>query len=64
MKVGIHLGLNSEICINTQFKDTLANYSKIDILTKRLALLPVDWGKNGLLFMKRLKMMIKITGYS
>ena len=39
----------SDICIKTQFKNTLNNYTKSDILTKRLVLLPVDWDANSLL---------------
>ena len=47
MKVEIHNALNSDICINTHFKNTLTNYTKSDILIKRLVLLPVDWDNNG-----------------
>ena len=50
--------------INTQFKNKLTNYTKSDILTKRLVSLPVDWDENVLLFTKRLRMVYKIIGYS
>ena len=43
LKVEIYIALSCEIRINTQFKNTLTNYTKSDILTKRLVLLPVDW---------------------
>ena len=64
MKVGIHVALYSDIYINTQFKNTLTDYTKSDILTKVSVLLPVEWVKDGLLFKKRLHMMNKFTGYS
>ena len=51
MKVEIYIGVNSEMRINTHFKNTLTNYTKSDALTNRLVLLPVDWDKNGLLFL-------------
>ena len=38
--------------INTQFKNTLTNHTKSDILTKRLVFLPVDWDENDLLLTK------------
>ena len=44
------------------FKNKLTNYTKSEILTKRLMLLPVDWDRNGLLFTMRLNMMNKIIG--
>ena len=64
MKVEIYIGLISEMRINTQFKNTLANYTKSDILIKTLALLPEDWDENGLLFMKRLHIVNKIIDHS
>ena len=42
--------------IITQFKNTSANYTELDIKTKRLMLLPVDWEN----ILKRLHMMNKI----
>ena len=64
--VEIYSALNSDICINSQFKNTFINYIKTDILTKRLVLLPVDLDKNSLLyvFTKRLHIMNKIISYS
>ena len=62
MKAKIYIALNSEIRINTQFKNTLTNYTKSIIKTKNLVLLLVDWDKNSLLFRKRLHMMKKIIG--
>ena len=50
MKAKIYKPLKSEMRINTQFKNTLPNYTKAVILTKSLVLLRVDWDKNGLLF--------------
>ena len=41
VKVEIYIGLNSEMRINTQFESTLTNYTKSDMITKRLVLLPV-----------------------
>ena len=64
MKVETYIALNSDMRIKTQFKNTLTNYSKSDILKKRLVLLPVDWDENGILFTKRLHTMNKIIGYS
>ena len=49
MEVKSYSALKSDICVNTQFKNTLTNYTKCGILTKRLMLLPVVWDKNGLL---------------
>ena len=49
MKLEIYSALNSDICMEAQFKNTLTNYTKSDILTKRLVLLLVNWDKNGLL---------------
>ena len=48
--------------LTTELKTTLTNYTKSDIITKRLMLLPVDLDKNGLLFRKQFHMMKKITG--
>ena len=62
MKVEIYIALNSEMSTTIQSENTLINYTKSDIL-KKLVLLPVDWGKNSLLFTKRLHVMNKITGY-
>ena len=42
MKVKKYISLISEMHHNTQFKNTLTNYTKPDLLTKRLVLLPVD----------------------
>ena len=58
MKDEIYISLNSEMRIETQFKNILTNYTKCDILIKRLMLLPVDWDKNGLLLTKWLHMNI------
>ena len=58
MKVRLHFALSNEIFINTQFENTLTNYIKLDLSTQKYVLLPVDWDKNGLLFTKRLHMMI------
>ena len=63
MKLEINIALNSEMRINAQFKST-RKYSKLDIITKRLVVMPLDLDKNGLLFSKRLHMMNKIIGYS
>ena len=62
MKVEIYIALNSEMSTTIQSENTLINYTKSDIL-KKLVLLPVDWGKNSLLFAKQLHVMNKITGY-
>ena len=62
MKIKIYIGLNYVMRINTQFKNILTSYTKSDILTKRLGLLP-DWDKICILFTKRLHIMNKITGY-
>ena len=64
MKFQTYTGLNSDLRIKIQFQNTLTNYSKSDILKKRLVLLPVDWDENGILFTKRLHTMNKIIGYS
>ena len=48
MKVKIYIAISCDICINTQFKSTSTNNVKSDIITKWLALLPVDWNKNCL----------------
>ena len=63
-KVEIYIALNSEMRIDTQFKNILTIYNKSDILTKSLVLLPVDWHKNGLLITKRIHIVKKIIGYS
>ena len=57
MKAKIFFALNSEIHINTHFKNIWTNYIRSDVLTKRSVLLPVDWNKTGLLFTKRLHIM-------
>ena len=54
IKNEIYIALISEICINTEFVNTLVNYNKSDMLTKTLVLLSVDWDKNGLLYTKHL----------
>ena len=64
MKVKNFFALTSEMRTNTQFKNIVMNFTKTDLLTKRLVLLPASWDKYGLLFKKRLDMMIKIIGYS
>ena len=64
MKLKIYIDLDSEMRINTQFKNKLTNFPKTDILTKRLVLLPVDWDKNGLLFTKLFHVMNKFIGYA
>ena len=50
--------------IGAHFKNTLTNYTKSDLLTRKSLLLPVVWDKNGLLFTKQLHMMNTIIGYS
>ena len=64
MKVKTYIAITSEICINTQFKNTLTYFIKSDLTSKRLVFLPVDWDKNGLLFTKRFRMTNKNVGYS
>ena len=49
MKVKNYSGLIFDISIKTQCKNTLINYIKSGILTKRLVLLPVDSDTNRLL---------------
>ena len=44
-KVKLYFALNCEMRSNTLFKNSLTNYTKKDILTKRSVLLPVDLGK-------------------
>ena len=63
MKNKIFIALNSEIRTNTEFKNTLTDHNKSDILTKRSVLLPVDGDKNGLLITKKLLMITKIISY-
>ena len=63
-KVKIYIAFSSEIRLNTHFKSNLTNYTKSDMLTKILVLLPVDWNKNGLLFTKRLHKTNKFIGNS
>ena len=58
IKVEIYIVLSSEMAIKTQFKNTLTNNTKSDIIIKSLVLLPVDWDKNGLLFTKRFHMIM------
>ena len=58
MKTKLHIALNNEIYNDTQFGNTLINYIKLDIPTQRFVFLPADRDKNGLLFTKRLHMMI------
>ena len=48
---------------NTDLKITLTNYTKSDILTQRLVLLPEGWDEHDLLFKKRLQMMNTVIGY-
>ena len=43
MKVENNIALNSEMTINTQFKNTLSNYTESCIITTTLVLLHVDW---------------------
>ena len=63
MKAENYVALTSEMRNSTQFKNTLTNYIKSDVVTKRLALLPVEYDTNGLLFTKaRLHMMILVNG--
>ena len=50
MKIKIYIALSSEMRINTQFKNTLTNYTESDILTKRISVAAVDFYKNNLLF--------------
>ena len=67
MKVKIYISLNSEMRfmrIHTQFKNPITDYTKSNILTKRLMLLSVVWDKKDLLFTKRLHMMNENIGYS
>ena len=64
MKAEIYIDLNSEMHLNTQFKNILTNYTKFYLKRKRLVLLPVDWDKNGLLFTKRIHIKDKTIGYS
>ena len=45
MKVKIYIALTFKMRINTHFKNTLTNYTKYDLSTKRLVLLPVHWEK-------------------
>ena len=61
MKVKTYIVSNSEMHINTQFKNTLTDYTKSIILTKRSLLLPVDYDKSILLFTKQLHIMNRIT---
>ena len=49
MKVEIYIATNSDICINAQYKNSITDYTKSDILAKTLVLLPVDWDKNSLI---------------
>ena len=63
MKVKIFCALNFEMCINTEFKNTLANYTKSDILRKKSMLQPADWEKNDLLFNKQLHVLNNIICY-
>ena len=58
MKVKLHIFLNNEICINTQFQNTLTNFIKSEISTQIFVLLSIVWARNGLLFAKQLHMMI------
>ena len=67
MKVKIYIDRDSEMRFmhnNTQCKNTLTNYTKYDILAKRLVLLSAAWDGNGLLFTKGLHMMNEIIVYS
>ena len=67
MRVSDYIASNSEMDFmrtNTQFKNTLNNYNKPDILTKRLVFLHVDWDKSALLLTKRLHIVNEIIGYS
>ena len=50
IKIKIYINLNLDMRINTLFKNTLTNYNKSDILTKKLVLLPVDFDENSRLF--------------
>ena len=60
MKIETYIVLHSDMCINTEFENTLTNFTKTDTLTKRLVLLPVDWDKIGLISTKRLHIMNKV----
>ena len=67
MRVSEYIASNSEIDFmrtNAQFKNTLNNYTKPDILTKRLVLLHIDWDKSALLLTKRIHIVKEIIGYS
>ena len=48
MKFKLGVVLFNEIYFNTQFENTLNNYTKPDISTRRFELSPVDRDKNGL----------------
>ena len=64
MKVEAYITVISEMRFNTQQKNTLTNYTKYDISTKKTVLLPVYYVKNGLLFTNRPHITNKIFGYS
>ena len=64
MKVEIYIGFNSKMRISTQFKNALTNYTKLDMFTNILVLLPVDWDEIGLVSTKRLHIMNIIIGHS
>ena len=64
MKVEIYIVLYYGMHIYTQFKNPLTNYTKSELLRKRLVLLPVDLDQNGLLLTKWFHMTTKIIGKS
>ena len=64
MKVKITIASNSEMRINTQFKNHFNQLYQNRYINRRLMLLPVDRNNDGLLFIEWLHMMNKIIGYS
>ena len=46
MEIEVYIVLISVMHVKAQFKNTITDFIKSDILTRRLVLLPVDWDKN------------------
>ena len=58
MKVKLNIAQNIDLCFTTQLENTSIDCIKSALLIERFVLLPVHKDTNGLLFTKRLHMMV------
>ena len=63
IELNIYSALDSEVRINTTFKNTLTSLTESDISTKKLVLLPADWNENASLFTTWRNIINKTNGY-